>query len=171
MLKRHILAVLSTCVFFSACGKQDAAAVPAQTPDAVKQAIATAPTSPQPPAAGAVDVCALLAESDAIAVLGKLSKPPQAQAARGSLLGECEYFGDKGSGTVTAHPADELAGTVEYMGKSKPVRTLPALGAAAYATDYGVMVQPAGKPYFLSVFIVGDDGPALTEALARKLKL
>ena len=174
---RQILLVLITVAAASGvigCGRGSdtpATTMPAQTPETVREAVRNAPATPAAPSAATVDVCALLAESDAVAVLGALSKAPLANAPQGSLLGECEYAGAKGSGSVSAHPADELEGTIEYMGKKKPVQKLSGLGQVAYATDYGVMVQPAGKPYFLSVFIVGDNGPALTEALARKLRL
>lgn len=168
-----VSSALACVIGITACGRSSdnpAASSPAQVPQDVREAVRNAPPV-SPPAATSVEVCALLEVSDAVAILGALSKPPEAKPARGSLLGECEYAGAKGSGSVSAHPADELEGTIEYMGKSKPVQTIPGLGAAAYVTDYGVMVQPAGKPYFLSVFMVGDSGPAMTEALARKLKL
>lgn len=167
------LTTVTTALLVSACGQgaNSDAPPPAQVPQDVRESLRDAPKTPVPAAAASVDVCALLDETDAAAVLGTLEKPPEAKPARGSLLGECAYTGVKGSGSVSAHPADELAGTVEYMGKSKPVQTLSGLGTVAYATQYGVMVQPAGQTYFLSVFIVGAEGPALTEALARKLKL
>jgi hypothetical protein len=169
-MKLRLIPTLLLCAFAAAaCSREPDPAV--QLPQDVREAVQNAPAAPAPPAARTVDVCALLAEADAVAVLGTLTNPPQAQAPQGSLLGGCDYAGAKGSGSVSARPADEFAGTVEYMGKRKPVRQLSALGEAAYATEYGVMVQPAGRSYFLSVFIVGDNGPALTEALARKLKL
>ena len=167
------LTALAAVIGVTACGRGagNSAAGPAQLPQEVRQAVSDAPKVAQPAAAAPVDVCALMVESDAVSVLGAMSKPPQAKPARGSLLGECDYAGAKGSGSVSAHPADELADTIKSMSKDKATHALSGLGESAWATEYGVMVQPGGKSYFLSIFIVGNDGPAMSEALARKLKL
>lgn len=169
-MKTSPIPTILLCVFAAAaCSREPDPAV--QVPQDVREAVREVPQAMPAAVSKTVDVCALLAEPDASAVLGKLSQPPQAQTPQGSLLGGCDYFGGKGSGSVSAHPANEFSGTIKHAGKKKPVQALAGLGEAAYATEYGVMVQPAGRSYFLSVFIVGDNGPALTEALARKLKL
>src|SRR5207302_2352204 len=73
----------------------------------------TAAEPPARPLAGtAVDTCVLLKDSDASAILGKLAKPTQQEKADGSQLGACDYYGATVNATVTAHPADELDGTV-----------------------------------------------------------
>jgi hypothetical protein len=158
-----------------ACGRdtnQPAPAAPAQ-PAAPPVATPTPPPA-MPVAAEPVDVCAMVSREDAEAVLGKLMKEPETQAAQGSMLGGCNYMSESGTFMmVSARPAGEFDGTVKYTEKKGPYTEVPGLGEKAYDTTAGVMVQPAGKPYFVVVFAAGGSGAQGSKALelAKKLKL
>lgn len=121
-----------------------------------------------------VDACALLARGDAEAVIGKLKGEPEAMAAQGSMLGMCTWNGANGTVSVSARPAREFDDTIRYLQRRKKAADpVPGLGAKAYQTGSGLMVQPKGKPYFLQVIGMRRfkiDGEVAAEA-ARKLKL
>ena len=106
------------------------------------------------------------------AAIGPAQAPPKVNPPTGTLLGGCEFTGAKGTASVTAHPADELDGTVRSDLKKGRAKAIAGLGEKAFHTPYGVLVQPAGKSYFLSVFVmVGMNyDAAVSEKLARKLK-
>ena len=147
----------------AACGQQQGPA-PAE-------ALAAAP--PAGVSGAAVDVCALLDSADALPAVGKLYKPPEARPAQGSLLGQCEYFGDKLVLMVSARPAAEYRGTVDYAAKKGGSKPMAGLGSAADMTPMGLMIQPAGQPYFIVVYTMAggkfDEATALD--IGRKLKL
>jgi hypothetical protein len=133
-----------------------------------------APAQTPPPAARTVDACALLSRADAESVIGPLSAAPAAKPPQGSLLGECKYSGSgTDSITVTAHPADEFDGTIRYPLKKKQAQAVPGLGEKAFQTPYGLMIQPAGKPYFVVVLVMKgmDFNHDLEQAAGKKLKL
>lgn len=137
--------------------------------------VAAAAGAPERPLAGApVEGCALLPEATVVAAIGKLAKPPQPKKPNGSLLGGCEYRSAKASVSITAHPSGELEGTVGSDLKDGKARPIAGLGEKAYQTEFGVLFQPAGKPYFLAVYVLSLQkfayDAALSEALARKLK-
>ena len=130
---------------------------------------------PELPLAGApVEGCALLPEATMVAAIGKLAKPPQPKKPNGALLGGCEYRSARASVSITAHPPAELDGTVDSDLKSGKARPIAGLGEKAYQTEYGVLFQPAGKPYFLAVYVLSLQkfayDAALSEALAQQLK-
>lgn len=164
--------VAPAVLLLAACGKSPDPA-PAPTPP-----VAEAPSSNmQPPAmpvtAEPVDTCAMLSKEDAEAILGKLMQDPEAHPAQGSLLGQCNYMTQTGTlAMVSARPAAEFQATVDYTAKKAPYKEIPGLGEKAYDTSVGVMVQPAGEPYFVVVFAAGG-GAASAKAveIAKKLKL
>lgn len=181
--------ILSTAVIagllLSACGKQTEApatiaeaapaaaeaAIVAGVPEEAHEALAAAP--PAGVNGKPVDVCALIDSADAIAVAGKLYKEPTAQPAQGSLLGQCDYMGDKAMLMVSARPSAEYKGTVDYAAKKGGAKAMEGLGSAADMTPMGLMIQPAGKPYFIMVYTMagGQFDEAAALAIGRKLKL
>jgi hypothetical protein len=126
-----------------------------------------------PAQAGAVDTCAMLPEATVVASTGKLTKPPAPQPAVGSQLGGCQYESVKATVAFTAYPADQLNSTVRRDLKKGRAKAISGLGEKAYQTEYGVMFQPAGKPWFLVVFAMKgtDYDAAMSEQLARQIKL
>jgi hypothetical protein len=137
------------------------------------QLVAAAGAPARPLAGAPVDTCAMLPEAEIVAAIGKLTKPVQARAPNGSLLGSCEYHSARANVSITAHPSDELDGTVASDVKAGKAKAIAALGEKAFQTEYGVMFQPAGKPYFVAVYALSLEkfayDAALSEALARKL--
>lgn len=159
-----------------ACGKP-ADPAPAQLPTAaVAAAPAEAVNAPPPPSALAgepVDTCAMLDAATATQSLGALITPPQAQEAQGSLLGGCNYMGDKGMLMLTARPDAEYRATVDFASKKGGARAVEGLAGEATVTLAGLMLQPAGKPYFLVIYplINGKFDEALAVRLAGGLKI
>ncbi len=174
---RNILATTIGAALLAACGSKtpEQPAPAAQAPAEVQQAIQEAPATPPPPASRDVDVCALLSKEEAEAVVGKLSTDPTAKPSQGSLLGECDYMAASGTFLmVSARPATEFDATVKYTAKRGATEEIPGLGQKAYLTEAGVMVQPAGKPYFVVVFAAGGQpgtGKKTSVDIAKKLKL
>ena len=177
-MNKYVFATAVATALISGCGSNESAqqkSAAAQAPAEVQQAIQAAPATPPPPTAKTVDACALLSKADAESVIGPLSAEPEAKPPQGSLLGECKYAG---AGTdsidVTAHPADEFDGTVGYSEKHKAdVQPVAGLGEKAFQTPYGLMVQPAGKNYFVVVLVMKGMGfnHDLEQAAGKKLKL
>ena len=124
--------------------------------------------------AAPVDTCKLLSKPDAEALVGALSAQPEAEAAQGSLLGMCTWAGAKGRFSVAARPAAEFDDTIRSLQRrKKQADAVPGLGAKAYQTRSGLMVQPQGKPYFLQVlaFKGAKRDAGLAVEGARKLGL
>jgi hypothetical protein len=167
--------LISLALFAIACAKDKDSAVPAD----VQQAVASAPATPAAPSAATVDVCAMLTKADVEAVIGALSKEPKAATPTGSLLGQCEYTSmdlkakpmKVTIAMVSAHPAGEFDGTMKMMAKRSPLTPVSGLGSKAFDTQSGLMILPAGKPYFLSVVIADKNGKEMSLKLARKLKM
>ncbi|HUP91198.1 MAG TPA: hypothetical protein VM074_03050 [Solimonas sp.] len=159
----------------AACNRESPAPAQVPVPEAVREAAQAAASNPAParPADKSVDACALLAESDAAAVIGKLAGPPQADKPQGSLLGTCNFTGEQATVALSAYPAEEFDGTLRYARKHETTREIAGVGESAFDTSSGVLVRLAGKPYFLVVFVVKGTAydPPMAEALARKLKL
>lgn len=175
-------AAVIASLILTACGqKTEAPATNTQTASSAAEAAVAAGVPEQAlaatPPAGVngepVDVCALLDSADALAVAGKLYKEPSAQPAQGSLLGQCDYMGDKAMLMVSARPSAEYRGTVDYAAKKGGAKPMEGLGSAAEMTPMGLMIQPAGKPYFIVVYTMAggkfDEAAAL--AIGRKIKL
>jgi hypothetical protein len=120
-----------------------------------------------------VDTCAMLDSASALSVIGKPYKEAEAQPAQGSLLGQCNWFGDKGMLMLSARPAVEYKGTVDYAGKKGGATPVDGLGSAASMTGSGLMIQPEGKPYFVIVYSMagGKFSEASALDIGRKLKL
>jgi hypothetical protein len=148
-------------------------AVAKNLPPEVAQAVEGAKSAGGAPVNGApVDVCALLDQADAEAVLGKLSEPPKPGTPTGSLLGECTWQStSKGFSmlTISARPAAEFKDTLDLATKSAPGKAIAGLGAEASQTRMGLMIKLADKPYFLT--LLGTPKDPEKEAIARKLKL
>lgn len=168
-----LLASLSACDKSPSSSTEATAAAPAAVAAMVPAEVANAPAAPTGINGTTVDTCALLDDAAAAGSVGTLIKGPEAQTAQGSLLGGCNYMGERGLLMITARPAAEYQGTVDYAakkGRSRPVDDLPG---SASLTSSGLMLQPSGKPYFLVIYpLIGgkfDDTAAL--ALARALKL
>jgi hypothetical protein len=122
--------------------------------------------------AAPVEVCVMLPKADAEALLGKLVNVTSIKP-QGSLLGECTYEGAKASLSVAARPAQEYDATIGAAAdKAQPPVPVPGLAGKAMSTKYGLLYQPAGKPYFLQVIgRKGDTGDmALAIEGAKKLR-
>ena len=178
MNKSGILTVLiASAACLTACGGNNSSGqnpAAAQVPAEVRQAVQAAPAQPAPPSAKTVDTCAMLSKADAESVIGALTADPQVGPARGSLLGQCTYPAGRGDSiTISAHPADEFDGTVGYSSKSNSAQPVADLGGKAFQTPYGLMIQPAGKPYFIAVLVMKslNIDSAAGVAVAKKLKL
>ncbi len=141
-----------------------AAALPAEVRDA--------PAAPATPSGQAVDTCALLDAAAAAGSVGALAKPPEAQVPQGSLLGGCNYLGDRGMLMLTARPAGEFAGTVAYAGKRGGLKAVEGLAGSASLTSMGLLLQPAGKAYFLVLYplLGGRFDEAAAVQLAHQVK-
>lgn len=161
-----LLTLLAVAGVVAACDKPQTAAE--ATPPA-----AAAPATAASPRGEAVDTCALLEAEAAAQAIGALATPPEAQTPQGSLLGGCNYMGAGGIVMLTARPADEYAATVDYAASRGAAKAIDDLPGIASLTSAGLMLQPAGKPYFLVVYpLIGgafDESAALQ--LARALKL
>jgi hypothetical protein len=187
-MTKRLLPVIGLCLVSMACGKKEApaaaaapAAAPASAPaaemsaetakDAAAVAAANAPSAPLPMNGATVDVCGLVSRADVESVLGALNDEPKPSTPQGSLLGGCEYHGTKiVLLTVSAHPAGEYHGTVDYAMKKGKAEAVAGLGKEAAMTEYGLMVQPVDKPYFLSIFGAGGDYRPLAKELVGKMK-
>lgn len=168
-------ALLATIGHLTACSQGESNPPPPPMPAAAITS-ASAPLSTRT-AVEPVDVCALLTQADAETLIGALNQAPVAGTPRGSLLGECRYLTASGTSiSLSAHPAREFDGSAEYTAdKKNPAKTIAGLGSKAVQTAYGVMVQPDGQRYFLSVFVLAMPAGAIDGDLslkaARKLKL
>lgn len=167
---KHIVAAAIGAIVLAACGGGESpgkSAAGAQVPQPV-QAV------PAPAAARTVDTCAMLSKADAESVIGPLTADPEAKPPRGSLLGECTYAGSGADSiNLAAHPADEFDGTVGYSVKKGEAHAVAGIGDKAFQTPYGLMIQPAGKSYFVVVLVMKGlkiDGGAALEA-GKKLQL
>lgn len=151
---------------------QPAVAGSAAVTEQVPAEVLNAPSAPQDVNGTAVDVCALLDAASAAQSAGTLFKPPEAQQAQGSLLGGCNYLGDKGIVMLTARPAAEFQATVNYAAKKGGAKPITDLPGSASMTSVGLMLLPEGKPYFLVVYplIGGSFNEAAALQLARQLK-
>jgi hypothetical protein len=168
--------MLCGAALVAACGNKspEQAAPLAQAPAEVQQAMQTAPAQPLPPPPVTVDACAMLSKADAESVIGALSAEPQAKPPQGSLLGECNYAGSEADSiNVSVHPADEFESTIRYSAKKGEAQPVEGLGEKAFQTPYGLMIQPAGKSYFVVVIVVKGAAINGDAALAagKKLKL
>lgn len=171
------LTLILSLATLAACNPNEPATPAATTP-------AAAPAAAMPPAevlsaptpAGlngeTVDTCAMLDAAAAAQSLGSLLKDPEAQAPQGSLLGGCNYLGDKGMVMLTARPAAEFQATVDYAARRGGAKAVTVAGGDARQTPVGLMFQPAGKAYFLVVYplVSGKFDEAVALQLATQLK-
>ena len=112
----------------------------------------------------ALDLCAMLPKPEAESVVGTI-KNVTTMKAQGSLLGECTFEGANGTLSMAARPAAEYEATVrETFDKGKPPEPAQGLAGKAVKSKYGLLYQPAGKPYFLQV--IGRRGGVEDMALA-----
>lgn len=172
MRKLSLVAVVLLSV---ACKKKEesAPAAPAEKPAATAPApaegapAAAAPTPAAPAAAAAtVDACALMPKDKVEAILGKLDTDLMAGTPRGSDLGSCTVGSAKGAAMVGARPAGEFDATAKY---AKNGHDVAGVGEKAVMTDSGMLVQVAGKPYFLQVTVMDMKTTKQDEALATAL--
>ena len=122
--------------------------------------------------AAALDVCAMLPKAEAESVVGKI-KNVTTMKAQGSLLGECTFEGANGTLSMAARPAGEYEATVrEASDKTRSPEPAPGLAGKAVKTKYGLLYQPAGKPYFLQVIARRGDNEDMAMALegAKRLR-
>ena len=120
----------------------------------------------------ALDVCAMLPKPEAESVVGKIRNVTTMKA-QGSLLGECTFEGANGTLSMAARPAGEYEATVkETFDNGKPPEPAQGLAGKAVKSKYGLLYQPAGKPYFLQVIgrRGGEDDIALALEGAKKLR-
>lgn len=118
--------------------------------------------------AAPVDVCAMLPQAEAQAVVGKI-KNVTTMKPQGSLLGECTFEGANGTLSMAARPAGEYEPTVREASPSEPVQ---GLAGKAVKSKYGLLYQPSGKPYFLQVIARRGDKEDTAMAFegAKRLK-
>ena len=114
--------------------------------------------------AAPIDVCAMLPQAEAQSLVGKIrnvtSMKPQA-----SLLGECTFEGANATLSMAARPAAEYESTIAAASdKGKAPEAAQGLAGKAVKSKYGLLYQPAGKPYFLQV--IGRRGDNEDMALA-----
>jgi hypothetical protein len=122
--------------------------------------------------AAALDVCAMLPRADAEAVVGTIRNVTTMKP-QGSLLGECTFEGAKGTLSMAARPASEYEPTLKLAAdKDRPPEAAQGLGGKAVKSKYGLLYQPAGKPYFLQVIARrgGDEDMAMALEGAKKLR-
>jgi hypothetical protein len=136
---RSATALLIIAAAVGACGGASATAAPAaqgqtEAPaqaSAPVQASAPAATNAAPPAAGAIDACALITEQEATAFLG--SDPGPAAQTGTADAPACAYGG---SLTISVDPKDgasQYALTKAAMQGSGKAQDLPGVGDSAYA--------------------------------------
>ncbi|WP_406069382.1 hypothetical protein [Micromonospora sp. NBC_01638] len=102
-----------------------------------------------------VDTCALFTADDFASVVGKPAGQPEKQEPQGSLLGGCTYLSKDVTVSVyvTARPGREWDDSVKAHGDV----SVSGVGEKAFwADNVGLLVQPAGKPYFLQVLAMPD---------------
>lgn len=122
--------------------------------------------------AAPVDVCAMLPQPEAQAVVGKIRNVTSMKA-QGSLLGECTFEGAQASLSMAARPAAEYEATVAAASdKGKAPEPAQGLAGKAVKSKYGLLYQPSGKPYFLQMIGRRGDNEDMAIALegAKKLK-
>jgi hypothetical protein len=160
-MKSTSLLSLLALATLAGCGKADTstASLPAPAAAVVPAVVAAAPPSPAGVNGQPVEAGALVAA-------------PESQAAQGSLLGGCNYMGENGILMLSARPASEYTATVAYAERNGGARTLEGLPGAASLTSVGLMLQPAGRPYFLVVYplVSGKFDEGVAQQLARNLK-
>lgn len=166
--------LLALLVTFAACGKKKEGGESSSTKTTETKSADTPPADPTmpppsaPAAASAVDPCEFVTTDQIKTLLGADPEPAEKNAATGSMLGGCNWR-DKDFKTmlsVQARPAGELEATAKY---AKNQKEIPGLGEKAYMTDAGIMVQPAGKPYFLHVMAMAGGQVKQDEAKATEL--
>lgn len=109
-----------------------------------------------------LDVCSWYTTDDAAAVLGKPVPKAVAGKAQGSLLGKCDFSTGEGSAiSISARPADEYQGSVDAVDGTKVAN----LGSGAAFSDSGLLVQPAGKDYFIQIIAMPEPGKFGDEAM------
>src|SRR2546423_5341425 len=126
------------------------------------------------PAANAapLDVCAMLAQADAQAIVGKIKNVTTIKPQAG-LLGECTFEGTNATLSIAARPAQQYQETVQAAGeRNKPLEAAQGLAGKAVKSKYGLLYQPTGKPYFLQVIGRHGDTPDIALAIegAKRLK-
>jgi hypothetical protein len=173
-MKSTSLLSLLALATLAGCGKADTstASLPAPAAAVVPAVVAAAPPSPAGVNGQPVEACTLLDAEVAAQSLGALVAAPESQAAQGSLLGGCNYMGENGILMLSARPASEYTATVAYAERNGGARTLEGLPGAASLTSVGLMLQPAGRPYFLVVYplVSGKFDEGVAQQLARNLK-
>lgn len=160
------------------CKKEESGQAPAMTQEAketMKAAEAARPATPPAPTAGPVDVCALLSRADAEAVMGPLADEPTRDQAQGSMLGGCNFASPQGaSASISARPAREYQGTVDYATRREPGTTVEGVGTEAiFIPKTGMFVRFADQPYFVHILASKTPGTwdkDLSVELAKKLK-
>lgn len=170
---RKILAIPAACslgLLLGACEDKPSVNAPAATAP-----VAVATKAPAPPAAKVpVDGCELLPLAEVAAIIGPISASG-VKKGEGPMNANCAYVTDDKSGrlTATVMPSDYLRSSLEQLDQQgKPAKPLSGVGEKAFETIWGVMIQPAGKPYYLVLHVSkeGKDGKALGVELAKKLK-
>jgi len=178
MSKSFVLLFVSVIVL-GACGRE--ASAPAADPSAseetqgVLQAAQEAQkAAPRPTTAEPVDVCAMLSKEDVEAEVGPLASDPSVDSAAGSFLGGCTFVTANGAAiNVSARPAHEYEGTVEYATRRGPAEKVADVGTEAVFTKVGLFVKYDDAPYFIQVLAAKTPGvwdKELSAELAKKLK-
>jgi hypothetical protein len=128
-----------------------------------------------PAVAGPVDLCTLLGKADIDAVLGGPAGKAMPMPSEDPLRDECMYVraDQKMMLDIGTRPASEFDSIPQRQPKDKPAVAVAGLGQKAFQTPDALLVQPAGKPYFLMLAVTGEQGLDVgkTRLLASKLKL
>lgn len=115
--------------------------------------------SPTPSLAGGaapapVDVCSFVTP-DVVSVIGPVKGEPTKLDASGSLLGGCSYPLETGMASVQARPSREYSMT----GNRGEPKDVAGVGQSAkFSAKTGLVVELAGKPYFLHVMVMTTKG-------------
>lgn len=180
------LSLVAAALILCACGQKSETpapqaaqtSAPAEVPAEVQEVAAAAQVGTLPAAPSGlngqpVDTCAMLDRATVEKVAGTLFKDPEAAKPTGSLLGQCDYIGPDAMVMLSARPASEYQGTVDYSSKKGGAKPVEGLAGPATSTNVGLMLQPPGKDYFLVVYALSQGAFNENAAieLARALKL
>jgi hypothetical protein len=114
-----------------------------------------------------VDTCALVPKDKLEAIVGPIGgRYEPDMPARGSLLGTCSGVAQKGSVAISARPSTEWDKNVKTASGGHDVA---GLGDKAYMTSRALLVQPAGKPYYLRISFVAAGSGTPDEAISTDI--
>jgi hypothetical protein len=128
---------------------------------------AAAPAADRATNGDPVDTCALVPKDKLEAIVGPIGgRYEPDMPARGSVLGTCTGVAQKGSVAISARPAAEWDKDVKSATDGHDVANL---GEKAFMTSHALLVQPAGKPYYLRIGFVTAGSGKPDEAISTEI--